>query len=70
MGAPRQRPRYISPSHPCNLDRLEPDEVARRAYTRFLGWYDLPDPSERHLVEEAQSALARLAGVKEVMREP
>lgn len=44
-------------------------EVARQAYTRFLGWYDLPDPGERHLVEEAQSALARLAGVKEVMRE-
>ena len=41
-------------------------EDARRAYSRFLEWYQLPDAHERHLVDEAQSALARLAGVKEV----
>ncbi len=39
---------------------------ARRAYSRFLEWYDLPNARQRHLVEEAQSALARLAGVREV----
>ena len=37
---------------------------------RFLEWYELPGPRERHLVDEAHSALARLAGVKEIVREP
>ena len=45
-------------------------EEARRAYARFLEWYELPGARERHLVDEAHSALARLAGVKEVIREP
>jgi TolB-like protein len=40
-------------------------EDARRAYARFLEWYQLPGPRERRLVDEAQSALARLAGKKE-----
>ncbi len=45
-------------------------QEARRAYTRFLEWYQLPGPRERPLVVEARSALARLAGIKEVGREP
>ncbi|MGH7511893.1 MAG: protein kinase domain-containing protein, partial [Gemmatimonadales bacterium] len=45
-------------------------EEARRAYARFLEWYVLPGARQRPLVEEAQSALARLGGVKEVMHEP
>ena len=44
-------------------------EEARRAYSRFLEWYQLPGTREQHLVDEAHSALARLAGVKEVTRE-
>ena len=40
-------------------------EEARRAYARFLEWYQLPGVRERRLVSEAQSALARLAGTKE-----
>jgi tetratricopeptide (TPR) repeat protein len=44
-------------------------EEARRAYSRFLEWYQLPGTRERRLVQEAQSALARLAGVKEVLHE-
>jgi len=40
-------------------------EEAQRAYARFLAWYQLPGARERRLVQEAQSALARLAGVKE-----
>jgi hypothetical protein len=40
-------------------------EEARRAYERFLEWYQLPGTRERRLVQEAQAALARLAGVKE-----
>jgi tRNA A-37 threonylcarbamoyl transferase component Bud32/TolB-like protein len=42
---------------------------ARRAYSQFLEWYQLPATRERRLVQEAQSALARLAGVKEVLHE-
>ena len=45
-------------------------EEARCAYMRFLEWYELPGTSEQHLVEEAHSLLAQLAGVKEVIREP
>ena len=40
-------------------------EEARRTYTRFLDWYQLPGTRERRLVLEAQSALARLSGKKE-----
>jgi serine/threonine-protein kinase len=45
-------------------------EEARRAYSRFLEWYQLPGTRELRLVDEAHSALARLAGVNEVTREP
>jgi hypothetical protein len=31
----------------------------------FLEWYQLPGTRERRLVQEAQSALARLAGVED-----
>jgi hypothetical protein len=51
-------------------DRQGNTEEARRAYSRFLEWYELPGTRERPLVQEAQSALARLAGEKEVIREP
>jgi TolB-like protein/tRNA A-37 threonylcarbamoyl transferase component Bud32 len=40
-------------------------EEARRAYARFLEWYQLPGTREQRLVSEAQSAMARLAGKKE-----
>jgi TolB-like protein len=46
-------------------DRQGHAEEARRAYSQFLEWYELPGTRERPLVREAQSALARLAGVKE-----
>jgi tetratricopeptide (TPR) repeat protein len=35
---------------------------ARERYQRFLRSHDAPMPSERHLVEDAQQALARLSG--------
>jgi tRNA A-37 threonylcarbamoyl transferase component Bud32/TolB-like protein len=45
-------------------------EDARRAYARFLEWYDAPMASQRHLVEEARKALDRLSGVREIPPEP
>ena len=39
---------------------------ARRAYSRFLEWYDAPMASQRHLVGEARTALTRLSGVREI----
>ncbi len=41
---------------------------ARRAYRRFVEWYDLPSPRLRHLVDEGESSLERL-GVASVPRE-
>ena len=41
-------------------------ERAIRFYREFLQRYDMPVERHRHLVEEAESALARLAGVTEV----
>jgi tRNA A-37 threonylcarbamoyl transferase component Bud32/TolB-like protein/tetratricopeptide (TPR) repeat protein len=51
-------------------DRQGHAEEARRAYAQFLGWYELAGTREQPLVREAQSALARLAGMKEVVHEP
>ena len=45
-------------------------EEARRAYARFLQWYDAPVASQRHLVKEARKALDRLSGVREIPPEP
>ncbi len=39
--------------------------LAERDYRQFLGRYDMPSASHRHLVEEGHAALARLAGVPE-----
>ncbi len=36
-------------------------ELARTYYREFVGRYDRPVPSQRHLVEEAKAAIARLA---------
>jgi hypothetical protein len=36
--------------------------LARTHYRQFLTRYDMPVPAHRHLVEEANGALARLSG--------
>jgi hypothetical protein len=36
-------------------------ERAGSYYTRFLDWYDMPSDRVRHLVDDAEAALARLA---------
>jgi hypothetical protein len=38
--------------------------VAREYYEQFLRRYDRPVPAQRHLVDEAQAAVARLGGVE------
>ncbi len=40
-------------------------EAARRFYEEFLRRFDMPDESLRHLVVEAERALARLEGIEE-----
>ena len=35
---------------------------ARRAYRRFVEWYDLPSARLRHMVDEAEASLERLGG--------
>ena len=37
-------------------------DEARRAYRRFVEWYDLPGARLRHLVDEAERSLERLGG--------
>jgi hypothetical protein len=37
-------------------------DEARRAYRRFVEWYDLPSARLRHLVDEAEASLERLGG--------
>lgn len=41
--------------------------VARQAYGEFLRRYDMPVAAHRHLVEEAEAALARLSGLSETV---
>ncbi|MEO6057624.1 MAG: serine/threonine-protein kinase [Gemmatimonadales bacterium] len=40
-------------------------DEARRLYREFLIWYDMAPPAHRHLVVQAQRALARLSGTPE-----
>ena len=47
-------------------DRWGRPEEAGWFYREFLRRYDMPDESQRHLVEESQRALARLEGVEEI----
>jgi serine/threonine-protein kinase len=40
-------------------------EFAKRSFEEFLERYDMPVESHRHLVDEAQAALARLSGMRD-----
>ena len=45
------------------LQDAQGDSVeARRAYRRFVEWYDMPSARLRHLVDEAEASLERLGG--------
>ena len=46
-------------------EQLGNRERARKFYQKFLDRYDLPDASQQHLVDEAETALARLSGLRE-----
>ena len=43
-------------------DAQRHSDDARRAYRRFVEWYDLPNARLRHLVDEAEASLERLGG--------
>jgi hypothetical protein len=39
---------------------------AMEHYQQFLKHYDSPMPAQRHLVDEAEAALMRLSGTREI----
>ena len=43
--------------------------LAQEYYQEFLLRYDMPTPKQRHLVDEAREALARLSGRRDVPAE-
>ena len=47
-------------------EALGKDDLARDHYEQFLRRYDMPPPAHRHLVDEANAALRRLAGQHDV----
>ncbi|MEP7325530.1 MAG: serine/threonine-protein kinase [Gemmatimonadota bacterium] len=50
-------------------DALGRKEEARSDYTEFIRRYDLPSASQRHLVAEANAALRRLSGQRDLPEE-
>ena len=42
------------------------DQLARKHYEQVLQRYDMPVPALRHVVAEAEAALARLSGLEEL----